>query len=293
MDQPASHMKLRKLMDEPEIELRYGAFNALRTLDPNDPFLGQVRVIDEPKREDDEEPSDSMAVAIATPRAARAPEDPFSLYVVDSEGPPLIHISRSRRSEIVVFGRDQRLLPPIVLDTGSIFLNAAQSDDKIELSKIVPSRYNDADVKTTTSLEVAEIIRKTANLGASYPQIVAILENAKRQRNLPANWLSMLFRSPIEFTWKPSSARTSPPSAMTRSSERRQKNRVQLAPLVFRDLRRNSDDSADDAKDNAASSATSSGTLIEIAICRACRNRRRVHRAIRATDRQRTALRHR
>ena len=126
-------MKLRKLMDEPEIELRYGAFNALRTLDPNDPFLGQVRVIDEPKRSDDDEPSDSMAVAIRRP--ARRREDPFSLYIVDSEGPALIHVSRSRRSEIVVFGRDQRLLPPIVLDTGSIFLNAAESDDKLELEQ--------------------------------------------------------------------------------------------------------------------------------------------------------------
>ena len=57
LDQPASHLKLRKLMDEPEIELRYGAFNALRTLDPHDPFLGQVRVLDEPKPEtDDDEP---------------------------------------------------------------------------------------------------------------------------------------------------------------------------------------------------------------------------------------------
>ena len=83
-----------------------------------------------------------------------------------------------------MFGREQKLLPPVVLDTGSIFLNAAASDDKIELSKIVPSRFGDADVKTTTSLELAEIVRKMANLGASYPQIVAVLENGKRQRNL-------------------------------------------------------------------------------------------------------------
>ncbi len=54
MDQPASHMKLRKLMDEPEIELRYGAFNALRTLDPHDPFLGLVRVLEEPKQDEDD-----------------------------------------------------------------------------------------------------------------------------------------------------------------------------------------------------------------------------------------------
>ena len=186
LDQPASHLKLRKLMDEPEIELRYGAFNALRTLDPHDPFLGLVRVLDEPKQEteDDDEPTDSMAIAItnASRRRNARRQDPFGLYVVDSEGPPLIHISRSRRSEIVVFGRQQKLLPPIVLDTGSIFLNAAESDNKIELSKIVPSRFGDADVKLTSSLELAEVVRKTASLGATYPQIVAVLENAKRQK---------------------------------------------------------------------------------------------------------------
>jgi flagellar basal body P-ring protein FlgI len=187
MDQPSSHMKLRKLMDEPEIEVRYGAFNALRTLDPHDPFLGLVRVLDEPKPEpDDDEPSDSMAVAITTAARRRRTtrNDPFGLYVVDSEGPPLIHVSRSRRSEIVVFGRDQKLLPPIVLDTGAIFLNASESDEKIELSKIVPSQFGDSDVKLTTSLELAEVVRKTAALGATYPQVVAILEAAKRQKNL-------------------------------------------------------------------------------------------------------------
>ena len=186
MDQPASHMKLRKLMDEPEIELRYGAFNALRTLDPHDPFLGMVRILEEPKQEtDDDEPTDSMAVAIKTP-ARRRPrqEDPFGFYVVDSEGPPLIHVSRSRRSEIVVFGRQQKLLPPLVLDTGSIFLNAADGDDKIDLSKVVPSRFGDADIKIASSLELADVVKKTASLGATYPQIVAILEGAKRQKNL-------------------------------------------------------------------------------------------------------------
>jgi flagellar basal body P-ring protein FlgI len=187
LDQPASHLKLRKLMDEPEIELRYGAFNALRTLDPNDPFLGLVRVIDEPKEEvDEDETPDQMAVAIASAiRRRRAKrEDPFSLYVVDSEGPPLVHVSRTRRSEIVVFGRQQKLVPPIVLDTGAIFLNASENDDKIELSKIVPSRFGDSDVKLTTSLELADIVRKTASLGATYPQIVSILEAANRQKNL-------------------------------------------------------------------------------------------------------------
>lgn len=59
LDQPSSHMKLRSLMDEPAIEVRYGAFNALRTLDSHDPFLGLVRVLDEPKRDDDNDADDS------------------------------------------------------------------------------------------------------------------------------------------------------------------------------------------------------------------------------------------
>ncbi len=39
--------------------------------------------------------------------------------------------------------------------------------------------------RSPPSLELADVVRKTASLGATYPQIVAILETAKRQKNLP------------------------------------------------------------------------------------------------------------
>ena len=107
------------------------------------------------------------------------------MHQVDSEGPPVIHVSRTRRSEIVVFGRSQKLLPPIVLGTGAILLNAAEKDDEIEISKIVPSKFGDSDVKLRTSLELAEVIRRVANLGTTYPEMVAILDAANRQKNLP------------------------------------------------------------------------------------------------------------
>jgi flagellar basal body P-ring protein FlgI len=191
MDQSAAHLKLRKLMDHSDIEIRYGAFNALRTGDPHDPFLGLVRVLDQPKveQEEDDDSPDAMAIAIvrASRRRRTQPEDPFALYVVDSEGPPLVHVSRSRRSEIVIFGQQQKLLPPVVLGAGQVLLNAAESDEKIEVSKIVASNFGDADIKTTTSLDLAEVVRKTANLGATYPEIVAILEAALRQKNLPGD----------------------------------------------------------------------------------------------------------
>ena len=215
MDQTAAHMKLRKLMDEPDIEVRYGAFNALRTLDPHDPSLGQVRVLDDPKTEEDDqdESPDSMAIALASASRRPRPEDPFALYIVDSEGPPVVHVSRTRRSEVVVFGRNQKLLPPIVLGSGAILLNAADKDDEIEISKIVPSKFGDSDVKLRTSLDLGEVIRRAANLGATYPEIVSILETADRQKNLPGTSSSTRCRPRTPSTSRrPSWARTRRPS---------------------------------------------------------------------------------
>jgi hypothetical protein len=188
MDQPASHITLRKLLDEPDVMVRYGAFNALRTLDPSDAFLGQIRVLDLPA-EDNAEPGfsgdDSMAVALARSVNRRRRDDPFSLYLVDCDGPPMVHVARTRRCEIVIFGRQTQMLTPIVLGTGSILVNAADGDHSIEVTRIEATRRSDSDVKVASSLELGDVIRRAANLGANYPEIVSILQAAQKQRNLP------------------------------------------------------------------------------------------------------------
>jgi hypothetical protein len=185
MDDFSARARLRHLMDESDIEVRYGAFNALRTVEPSDAMLGQVRILDEPSDGEDEDgPADGMALALATRRRPRA-VDPFSLYIVESEGPPVVHVSRSRRSEIVVFGRGQNLEPPLVLGQGDILLNAADHNDSVDITKIVPSEFGQRDVRVRSSLELGDVIRSVARLGATYPEIVAIIEAADRQKNLP------------------------------------------------------------------------------------------------------------
>ena len=190
MDHPAALLRLRQLMGEADPHVRYGAFNALRTLDPRDPFLGQVRVLrDDPAPPADEE-GDGMALALgAAPHKARPAKpkpDPFALFVVDCEGPPMVHVSRSRRSEVVVFGRGQKLLTPAVLGgPTSILLNAAEGDDSIQISRIGSRGAEEPDVKVACPLELGEVIREAAQLGASYPEILAILQAADKQKNLP------------------------------------------------------------------------------------------------------------
>jgi hypothetical protein len=177
-------MKLRNLLSEADTELRYGAFDTLRTADPTDPFLGRVAVYDEPEEEEDD-----FALQIEKApfrRKAGRPEDPFALYIVDSTGPPMVHISRNIRQEIVIFGRDVKLLPPVVLGGGgSILLNAAETDLLVQISRVDSRTIDGRESRLTTPLELATVIRQIAQLGATYPEIVDILTAAYRQKNLP------------------------------------------------------------------------------------------------------------
>ena len=185
MDQPASNMRLRELMACADPTVRYGAFNSLRIVDKTDPFLGQVRVREE-EAEVGAEGADALAMQIAAPRRRKARRsDPFDLYIVDCEGPPLVHVAKTRRCEIVVFGKGQKLQTPAVLGVGAIQVNAADGDDHAQVSRVGVEAVDGPDQKVASSLELAQIIRQVANLGATYPEVLAILQAAERQRNLP------------------------------------------------------------------------------------------------------------
>jgi hypothetical protein len=184
MDQAASLLKLRALMSEADSELRYAAFDALRTLDPTDPFLGRIRVIDPVAQPD----MDEMAVPIVgQPRKKPEPppEDPFKLYVVDSEGPPLIHVSGNTRCEIVIFGKSQKMLTPIVLGAGGpLLLNASDGDEKVQICKITTKNLDAPNNKVNCTLDLAQVLKEMANLGASYPDVVSVIHMADKQKNL-------------------------------------------------------------------------------------------------------------
>jgi flagellar basal body P-ring protein FlgI len=184
-DQPAAMVTLRQLMGSADPVIRYGAFAALRTADPENPYLGRVAIMKE-KAED--APVDNMAAAIVDIQSRRRRgsrlDEPFELYAIDCDGPPMVHYTRSNRAEIVIFGGNQKLEPPIVLGGGgSIIINASESDQRAEISRITRNNL-DSGSKVLSSLALRDIVRETANLGATYPEIIQLLESANRQHNL-------------------------------------------------------------------------------------------------------------
>lgn len=182
-DQAGCVSKLRDLLAQSDQELRYGAFNALRSLDEHDAFLGKERLFEAPTTPADDDADDPMAVQIAASKPRKtAGVEPFSLYLVDCDGPPMVHVSGARRCEIVVFGRRQKLLPPVVLGgTGSVLINAGLDDESVQVARIAVGR---PEQKQATSAELGSVIKTAASLGAGYPEIVSLLRDADRQKNL-------------------------------------------------------------------------------------------------------------
>jgi len=189
LDEPASQLRLRELMGNADPKVRYGAFNALRIIDRHDPSLGHVRLIHDAEAERQREAEDdlmAMSIGPVAPRRRTAKlDDPFDLYIVDCDGPPLIHVTNTRRCEIVVFGRGQKLLTPVVLGGGGpILLNAGVGDEMIYLSRIGSDDPDSPDLRASCPPDLGTVIQEAANMGATYPDVVGILKAAERQRNL-------------------------------------------------------------------------------------------------------------
>ncbi|HEY2840986.1 MAG TPA: flagellar basal body P-ring protein FlgI [Pirellulales bacterium] len=153
MDDFAAADALRELLELPSNETRYGAFRALWAMNSRDALVRGENLGDQ-----------------------------FSYHVIDSIGPPLVHVTRNYRPEVVLFGQNQRLTTPFVLESGrNIMLNG--KDDRVTISRFVA---NEPDQKRVVSTSIDEVIRALVELGATYPDIVQVLQNAKSKNVLPS-----------------------------------------------------------------------------------------------------------
>ena len=89
MDDPAARDQLVQLLGESSAEARYGAFRALRSMNSLDPLVRGEEL-----------------------------GDVFSYHVLDTKGPAMVHVARSRRAEVILFGAEEQLQTPVILDAG-------------------------------------------------------------------------------------------------------------------------------------------------------------------------------
>jgi len=147
MNDYASAEQLHALLKVPSAETRYGAFRALWAMNPNDPMIRGEQLGGQ-----------------------------FSYHLVEGSEPLMIHVTRSRRPEVVLFGRDQSFATPLSLEAGNRILVTSHKPGEIVVSKFAA---DEADQKRVVSTRVDEVIRAIVELGGTYPDVVQALQQAK------------------------------------------------------------------------------------------------------------------
>ena len=144
---------LRGLTGADTLETQYGAVRALTISDVSDRTLNTIRF---PKQ--------------------------FLMHQVAASETPGVHVTRRRTPEITVFGTDQELQLPAVLNAGNK-IRVIGLDGESTVS-VIRYELNADPIRKPCNRRLTDIIRTAGELGATYPDIVQMLVEAERQHNL-------------------------------------------------------------------------------------------------------------
>jgi hypothetical protein len=148
LDESISHVQISELLAaSADPETRYGAFRALRALNENDPEV-QGEFLN----------------------------DSFWLHHVAPDAPPLIHVSTTRRAEIVLFGEAPTLKPPFSFLAGQFSVTATDGD-RCTVSRFPPQG---GVQRKQCSLQLEDLLRTIAGMGGTYAEVLDLLEQAHR-----------------------------------------------------------------------------------------------------------------
>jgi hypothetical protein len=152
LEEAVCHVKLRELLSSRSVETRYGAFRALRTLDERESAV-QGELLN----------------------------DSFWLHRVHSDAPPLVHLSTSRRAEVVLFGADPMLVPPFSILAGEFTITAGDEDDHCTIRRL---SVNHSTRPQQCSLSLNDILHVLADMGGMYPEAVELIRQAGTYNSL-------------------------------------------------------------------------------------------------------------
>ena len=156
MQEYAAYEQLRELLSATSAETRYGAFRALWAMNERDPLVK----------------GESLG-------------GQFRYHVLDVSGPPMVHVTRSRLPEIVIFGPGQQFLTPLAVNAGNEIMVTSSGGNEISVSKY---SVQEGDQKRMVSTRVNDVIHAIVELGGTYPDVVQALQEAKTSGALPSRF---------------------------------------------------------------------------------------------------------
>jgi hypothetical protein len=142
---------LQGLLANRSAETRYGAFRALRKIDPTMPLVKGERL-----------------------------GDACSLHVVDVAGPPLVHVARTHRPEIVLFGTEHPLARGLRAEAGRSIVVVVEGPTAT-VSRFLPGA---SDQEANVPADVASVTRAIVDLGGGYPDVIQFFQQAAASRHL-------------------------------------------------------------------------------------------------------------
>ncbi len=147
LDESTSLDALKELMHVESAETRYGAFRSLYTRAPHDPaVLGEMLM------------------------------NEFSLHVVPSKTDPMLHVARSKRAEIVLFGEGQSVGDNILYVKSGLTIKG-DGNGGVKIIRYLPGRK---EIRKTCSTQLAELIPILAQVGCNYSMLVELLRDAQQ-----------------------------------------------------------------------------------------------------------------
>jgi flagellar basal body P-ring protein FlgI len=147
MNDISASENLRELLSVPSAETRYGAFRALWTMNHSDSLVMGENLGGQ-----------------------------FGYHVLNTSGPPMIHVTKSKRPEIVLFGANQELSTPLAVEAGNQIMITGNKPGEITVSRFA---VHQPDQKRFVSTRLDDVIRAIVALGGSYPDVVQALQEAK------------------------------------------------------------------------------------------------------------------
>jgi flagellar basal body P-ring protein FlgI len=172
LDESICRTKLTEMMHHDDPQLRVGAFGALRLLLTDDLEANVFsKNIDRLRKQHEQRLRELGGENL----------EQFWVHRVAPNSAPLVQYAVARRPEVLLFGKNIRLVGPVSILIGKEYsITSEPGMDKLVLARVT----EDGPVRAESTMELHDALRALASLGAHYPDIVEFLRNVEADRAL-------------------------------------------------------------------------------------------------------------